>query len=135
MYKLYCRTFQRSMKFASFILPWRKPELLEGENSLLKLPHLIKSLEIENVLIITDTGITSIGLMEPFLQGLREEGVDFFIYDKTVPNPTIDNIEEALQLYHENHCQGIVAFGGGSPMDLPKEWERRWQDQVKVFLK
>nr|WP_309100609.1 iron-containing alcohol dehydrogenase [Fredinandcohnia onubensis] len=120
MYKLYCRTFQRSMKFASFILPWRKPELLEGENSLLRLPPLIKSLEIENVLIITDAGITSIGLMNPFLQGLREEGVDYFIYDKTVPNPTIDNIEEALQLYNENHCQGIVAFGGGSPMDCAK---------------
>jgi alcohol dehydrogenase len=120
MYKLYCRTFQRSMKFASFILPWRKPELLEGENSLMKLPHLIKSLGIKNVLIVTDAGITSIGLMDPFLQGLREEGVDFFIYDKTVPNPTIDNIEEALQLYHENHCQGIVAFGGGSPMDCAK---------------
>jgi len=120
MYKLYCRTFQRSMKFASFILPWRKPELLEGENSILKLSHLIKSLEIENVLIITDVGITSIGLVDSFLQSLREEGVNFIIYDKTVPNPTIDNIEEALQLYHENHCQGIVAFGGGSPMDCAK---------------
>ncbi|MGN7299838.1 iron-containing alcohol dehydrogenase [Ferdinandcohnia sp. SAFN-114] len=120
MHKLYCRTFQRSMKLASFILPWRKPELLEGENSLMKLPQLIKSLEIETVLIITDAGITSLGLMDPFLQGLREEGVDFFIYDKTVPNPTIDNIEEALQIYNENQCQGIVAFGGGSPMDCAK---------------
>jgi alcohol dehydrogenase len=120
MYKMYCRTYQGAMRMASSILPWRKPELLTGENSLSKLPKLIKSLGIESVLIATDAGITSIGLMDDFLQGLREEGINFFIYDKTVPNPTIDNIEEALQMYKANHCQGIVAFGGGSPMDCAK---------------
>lgn len=46
--------------------------------------------------------------------------MNYFIYDKTVPNPTIDNIEEALQLYRTNSCQGIIAFGGGSPIDCAK---------------
>jgi alcohol dehydrogenase len=120
MYKLYCRTYQSTMKLASTVLPWRKPELLEGENSLMKLPKLIKSLGVKRVLIVTDSGITSIGLMDNFLQGLHEESVNFFIYDETVPNPTIINIEEALQMYNANQCQGIVAFGGGSPMDCAK---------------
>ncbi|MCH6266356.1 MULTISPECIES: iron-containing alcohol dehydrogenase [Neobacillus] len=120
MYELYCRTYQGGMKVASFILPWRKPELLEGENSLSKLPTLIKSMRVESVLIVTDQGIVSIGLMDTFLDGLKNEGVQFFIYDKTVPNPTIENIEEAFQMYKENKCQGIVAFGGGSPMDCAK---------------
>ncbi|WP_423802381.1 iron-containing alcohol dehydrogenase [Neobacillus sp. SAB-20_R2A] len=120
MYALYCRTYQGGMKVASFILPWRKPELLEGENSLSKLPTLIKSMRVESVLIVTDQGIVSIGLMDPFLDGLKNEGIQFSIYDKTVPNPTIENIEEAFQMYKENKCQGIVAFGGGSPMDCAK---------------
>lgn len=120
MYKLYCRTYQTTMKLATPFLPWRKPELLEGENSLLKLPKLIKDQGLQNILIVTDAGIMAIGLMEPLLQGLNEEKVNFSIYDKTVPNPTIDNIEEALQLYKDNHCQGIIAFGGGSPMDCAK---------------
>lgn len=120
MYELYCRTYQGGMKVASFILPWRKPELLEGENSLNKLPSLIKSMRVESVLIVTDQGIVSIGLMDPFLDGLKNEGIQFSIYDKTVPNPTIENIEEAFQMYKENKCQGIVAFGGGSPMDCAK---------------
>lgn len=120
MYKVYCRTYQGAMRMASSLLPWREPELLEGENSLGMLPNLIKSQRIESVLIVTDQGIVSVGLMDGFLEGLRGEGIRFVIYDKTVPNPTIDNIEEALQMYNQNNCKGIVAFGGGSPMDCAK---------------
>lgn len=120
MYKLYCRTYQTTMRLAIPLLPWRKPELLEGENSLLKLPKLIKGQGLQNILIVTDAGIIAIGLMNPLLQGLHEEKVNVFIYDKTVPNPTIDNIEEALQIYKDNKCQAIIAFGGGSPMDCAK---------------
>lgn len=120
MYKLYCRTYQSIMKMASFILPWREPELIQGENSLSKLPKLIKNENIESVLLITDQGIISSGLIEELLKGLTVEGLHYFVYDKTVPNPTIDNIEEAYSMYKTNQCQGIVAFGGGSPMDCAK---------------
>ena len=120
MYNLYCRIYQSGFRLASYILPWRKPELLQGENSLSKLPKLIKSKGIHSVLIVTDKGISSLGLMYGLLNGLNDEGVNFVVYDKTVPNPTIDNIEEALQMYKVNNCQGIVAFGGGSPMDCAK---------------
>lgn len=120
MYELYCRTYQGIMKVGSGVLPWREPELLRGENSLSKLPKLIKDKNLESVLIVTDQGITSIGLMDGFLKGLTAEGIHYFVYDKTVPNPTIDNIEEASSMYKANQCQGIVAFGGGSPMDCAK---------------
>lgn len=120
MYELYCRTYQGIMKVGSSVLPWREPELLRGENSLSKLPKLIKDKNLKSVLIVTDQGITSIGLMDGFLKGLTAEGIHYFVYDKTVPNPTIDNIEEAYSMYKANQCQGIVAFGGGSPMDCAK---------------
>lgn len=120
MYKFYCRTYQSVFRLVSHFLPWRKPELLEGENSINRLPGLIKSKGINNVLLVTDKGIASLGLMDGLLKGLGTEGVEFVIYDKTVPNPTIDNIEEALQLYKDNNCKGIVAFGGGSSMDCAK---------------
>ena len=120
MFNLYCRAFQKVMKVTSVILPWREPELLVGENSLARLPLFIKNKNITSLLIVTDQGIAAAGLMDGFLGGLREEEIEFVIYDKTVPNPTIDNIEEALQLYKANACQGIVAFGGGSPIDCAK---------------
>ncbi|HBW39037.1 iron-containing alcohol dehydrogenase [Desulfosporosinus sp. BICA1-9] len=120
MYKLYCRIYQSVFKLVSYLLPWRKPELTQGANSLKKLPKLIKSKGINSVLIVTDKIIASLGLLDELLKGLSVEGVDFVVYDRTVPNPTIDNIEEALQIYKANNCQGIVAFGGGSPMDCAK---------------
>ncbi|MCR2822290.1 iron-containing alcohol dehydrogenase [Lederbergia panacisoli] len=120
MYKVYCRVFQGVMKIVSLFMPWREPELLEGENSLIKLPELFKSIKINNVLIVTDPGIASVGLMGEFLDHLRFEGIEYVVYDKTVPNPTVENIEEAYQLYISNNCMGIVAFGGGSPLDCAK---------------
>jgi len=120
MYKLYCRSFQRVMKTASSFMPWREPKLLAGENSLKELPKIIKQNNIDGVLIVTDQGIVSVGLMNEFLNDLSINGIDYVVYDKTVPNPTINNIEEAYQMYTSNNCKGIVAFGGGSPMDCAK---------------
>ena len=120
MYELFCRIYQGVFRLVSYILPWRTPELLEGKNVLKELPELIKNKGIDSILIVTDSVIASLGLMDGLLKGLSDEGVDFVVYDKTVQNPTIDNIEEALRMYKANNCQGIVAFGGGSPMDCAK---------------
>lgn len=120
MYRLYCRSYQSVMKIASYVLPWREPQLLEGENSLIKLPKLIKDKKIESVLIITDEGIVAVGLMDTLLEKLHNEGIQIVVYDKTVPNTPIENIEAAAQLYKDNNCQGIIAFGGGSSIDCAK---------------
>lgn len=120
MYTAYCRTVQSSMRVGMKLMNWRKPELLQGENSLEKLPDLVKSLELNMLLVITDEGIHKLGLMDKLLEGLQEQNIAFVVYSKTVPNPTFTNIEEALELYNENNCDGIIAFGGGSPMDCAK---------------
>lgn len=120
MFKLFCRVFQIIMRYAAYFLPWRKPKLLEGAGSLARLPGLIVSGGIESVLLVTDRSIASLGLIDSLLEGLKAADVRCAVYDKTVPNPTIDNIEEAYALYRENACKGIIAFGGGSPMDCAK---------------
>src|SRR5699024_1702239 len=95
-------------------------KLVEGENSLLDLPNEIIKHHIKRVLIVTDKGIVAAGLMDELLDALRVQSIEFFIYDGTIPNPTITNIEEALQLFHRNKCEGIIAIGGGSPIDCAK---------------
>ncbi|MBM7664296.1 alcohol dehydrogenase class IV [Solibacillus kalamii] len=120
MYTAYCRTVQSSMRVGMKLMNWRKPELLQGENSLEKLPDLVKSLDLNMLLVITDEGIHKLGLMDKLLEGLQEQNIAFVVYSKTVPNPTFTNIEEALELYNANNCDGIIAFGGGSPMDCAK---------------
>jgi len=120
LFTLYCRLFQGVFKLVSPFLAWREPELLEGPGSLLGLPALLKREGIGRVLIVTDQGIVKLGLMEPLLRELTKKAIVFFVYDGTIPNPTIANIESALCIYKENNCQGILAFGGGSPMDCAK---------------
>jgi len=120
MNKMYCRFFQQVLRLSMPLMPWRKPELLEGEGSLARLPELLKKENVSNALVVTDKGLSSLGLMDPLYESMEKAGVNFVVYDKTIPNPTIDNIEEALDLYKANQCEGIIAFGGGSPMDCAK---------------
>ena len=120
MYKLYCRLYQFIFRIVTPFLPWRKPELLEGKGSLSRLPALIKQQELNRILIVTDKGISSLGLMDELLERLKLEEIEYFVYDRTVPNPTITNIEEAFEVYQFRNCLGIIAFGGGSPIDCAK---------------
>lgn len=116
--KAYCRIYQGVFRLAIPLLPWRKPELISG--GLEKLPEFIKSKKLTNVLLVTDKGIRGLGLTTSLENGLKEAGVNCVVYDDTVPNPTIGNIEDALKLYIDNKCEAIIAFGGGSSMDCAK---------------
>lgn len=119
-YKMYCRTFQAVLKQLIKLMPWRRPELLQFENGAAGLASFVKSKGIEKVLVVTDGNLMKLGLCAPMLEAMEKEGVKAAVYDKVVANPTIDNVEAALALYNESGAQGIIAFGGGSPMDCAK---------------
>lgn len=119
--KFYYRTYQRIFKIATtYILPWRVPELITGAGSIKRLPTFIKEKGLNSVLVVTDNMLMKLGLVPPMLEEMDKVGLKYVVYSDVVPNPTIDNIEDALKLYKENQCQAIVAFGGGSPMDCAK---------------
>ena len=117
---LYSRAYQRGLQFGSYFLPWPKPALLQGENSLEQLPAFIRGKNIRRLLLIVDKGVASLGLADGLLAGLDREGISYVVDDGTVPNPTIGNIEEAFGLYGANCCEAIIALGGGSVMDCAK---------------
>lgn len=114
------RVYQVVMKFMVQLINWKNAELIEGENSILKIPAMMKDQGYSRVLLVTDKNITSLGLTANLLQELKEKEIQCWVYDETVPNPTIDNIEEGLKIYKSNQCQALIAFGGGSSMDCAK---------------
>lgn len=118
--KAYYRAYQKVMKIALFVFDWSEPELLEGPGAIKRLPQFVKNKGFDNVLVVTDKGLTSLHLLDGLYEKLDEVGIKYVVYDGTKPNPTIDNIEDARQLYLDNGCQAIIAFGGGSPMDCAK---------------
>lgn len=115
--KIYCRVFQTAFKLALPILPYKEPIQLDGVQSL---PEVLKKKKVQSVLLVTDQAILSLGLTTPFEKILEENEIQCTIFDETVPNPTIQNVEAARSLYLENHCQAILAIGGGSAMDCAK---------------
>lgn len=96
------------------------PIILDGPGSVRKLPGVIKEKKINKVLVVTDPGLMSLNLLSSLFEELDKAGVSYVLYDQTQPNPTIQNIEDALKLYNDNACEAIIAFGGGSPMDCAK---------------
>ncbi len=115
--KAYCRVFQAAFKVAIPFLPYRNPKLVPSLNDV---PNVLRRKNIESVIIITDPMIYQLGLTAPLEHKLDEAGVHTCIYYQTVPNPTIHNVEEARQMYLDNACQAIIAFGGGSSIDCAK---------------
>lgn len=143
--KAYYRVNQKVLKFAMCFMNWKEPELLEGEGAVLKLPTFIKNKGINKVLVVTDKGLMNLHILDPLFEELKKVGMDYVLYDGVQPNPTIPSIEECKQMYIDNHCEGIIAFGGGSPMDCakaaaarvvkPKQSVRKMRGYLKVHKK
>lgn len=115
--KVFCRTYQTAFRAALPVLPYRRPKALKNVS---ELSETLRAKQIKRVLIVTDAAITKIGLYEPLCRQLKSDGIRFYVYDRTVANPTTDNVEEALQLYHVSRCEAIIGFGGGSSIDCAK---------------
>lgn len=115
--KAYCRTYQAVFRAAIPVLPYRTPVML---NRLEEIPEVILKNKSSRVLLITDSGIRRFGLTDRLEKALKKHQIACFIYDKTVANPTTDNVAEALKLYKQNYCDAIIGFGGGSSMDCAK---------------
>ena len=90
--KIYCRAFQKAFHIAIPFLPYRKPKIA---GSVKELPEIIMRHKCTHVLIITDGGIMKLGLTRRLEKALKEAGIPYTIYDKTVANPTTVNVCEA----------------------------------------
>ena len=84
-----------------------------------KLPEDLKALGLANPLLVTDRGIVTTGIAAR-VAALCPRGSETPVFDATPSNPTDEAQEAALALYRERGCDGIVALGGGSPLDLAK---------------
>ncbi|WP_342665369.1 iron-containing alcohol dehydrogenase [Salinicoccus luteus] len=94
--------------------------VFEGVHSLDRLPGLVSAAGIRRLFIVTDKGILETGLMDRTMEQLEMRGIRCTVYSDTASNPDVQNVEAAVLQYHDQQCEGIVAFGGGSAMDCAK---------------
>lgn len=115
--KIWCRTYQAAFRIATPILPYREPDVIDSLN---KLGTMFAVRNVHRVLLVTDQGLVKAGLAALVEQKLREAGIEYSRYDKVVPNPTVNNVEEAREQYIDTKAEAFVALGGGSAMDCAK---------------
>ena len=88
-----------------------------GPGELKELQNAIAELKLARPLLISDRGLAASGLAERVRGMLPPETA---AYLDTPSNPTEQAVQDALALYRTHNCDGIVALGGGSPIDLAK---------------
>ena len=115
--RFYCRTYQGVFRILLPFLPYKEPQILKSNKDVVE---VLKGNKIERVLLVTDKGLRNLALTSSLEEKIRESNINLFIFDETVPNPTTQNVEDAVKMYKENNAQAIIAFGGGSVMDCAK---------------
>tara|TARA_E500000331_G_scaffold335572_1_gene361811 strand:- start:307 stop:1470 length:1164 start_codon:yes stop_codon:yes gene_type:complete len=100
---------------------WNYPtSMWVGENRIRDLGIACKTLKINKPLLVTDTGLAKSNIIINALKNLKEEGFKVNLYSDVVGNPTGKNVKEGVDCYNKNNCDGVIAFGGGSGLDVGK---------------
>jgi len=84
-----------------------------------EISKILNNLGIKKPLICTDPGLLEIGMVDLLRSQLSNEITPSF-YDQTPANPTEEAVENALEIFKTQGCDGVIGFGGGSSLDLGK---------------
>ena len=101
-------------------VPSKKPELLIGPGSSLRLAKLIATLGHKHVLLVTDPELVKLQLPNACIEALENLGLEVTIFDRIAPNPTESQINDGISAARQSGCDAVLAFGGGSSMDAAK---------------
>lgn len=96
------------------------PVTLMGQNAIQALGAELVTKEFNKALIVTDSVLVEIGLVNNLTAELAKYNIDFAIFDGVKPNPTEKNIEDGLALLAKENCDFVISFGGGSSHDAAK---------------
>ncbi len=96
------------------------PETIFGVGALHVVGQYARKFGISRPLIVTDPGVMAAGWTTQVVASLEEADIESVIFPGVTPNPKAGEVMAGVELYLENACDGIVAVGGGSPMDCAK---------------
>lgn len=95
-------------------------DIVFGRGAAQKLPEIIRSHGMKNVMVIYDQGVKAAGISEQVLEQVKLADVTITVFDKVLPNPSNELVEEAAVIAKDAKIDGFVAVGGGSSIDLAK---------------
>jgi aldehyde:ferredoxin oxidoreductase len=96
------------------------PDVILGAGVALNMGQRIKQLNVKKIFLVTDPFMFKNGRAEEIKKILAASGIETMIFSEVEPDPPIELIERAGNLYKETGCDGILGLGGGSSMDTAK---------------
>ena len=115
-----CRVFQAVLKIGNCCMGYRMPEYLEGPGKIRELGTFLREKKINDVLVVTGTGMVRRGQVQPMLEGFQQTGIRYHVIAFEHPDPTSLDVEQGFAAYRKENCRAIVALGGGSRIDCAK---------------
>jgi len=100
---------------------WNYPTTVwVGENRIKDLHKACAQLLIKKPLFVTDKDLVNLEMVKKIIKTLSDNFNNIKIFSNFSGNPSGDNVNDGVKIFNENKCDGVIAFGGGSGLDVGK---------------
>ena len=105
----------------NLVSKWNYPTTVRfGAGRIKELPEVLRDVGISNPLFVTDPGLAKLPVVASTLKLLADAGVSHGVFSDVKPNPVESNLYAGVEVFKAGNHDGIIAFGGGSALDLGK---------------
>lgn len=100
---------------------WNYPTTMWiGEDRIKDLDLACKVLKIKKPLLVTDDGLSKSKIIKNILSDLKMKNVLIEVFSSVIGNPTGKNVNDGVDFFKKKNCDGVIAIGGGSALDVGK---------------
>ncbi len=100
---------------------WNYPTTVwVGNNRIIEINSACKSLKIKKPLFVTDKDLAGLDFVKNIIKIIEKEFKNLNIFSNFSGNPNGDDVDKGVKEFKKNNCDGVIAFGGGSGLDVGK---------------
>ena len=100
---------------------WNYPTTVwVGNNRIIEINSACKSLKIKKPLFVTDKDLAGLDFVKNIIKIIEKEFKNLNIFSNFSGNPNGDDVDKGVKEFKKNKCDGVIAFGGGSGLDVGK---------------
>ena len=104
-----------------------------GVGRIKELAELCKANGIMRPLFVTDPGLAGMPMVQAIVAEVKNAGLAIAVFSDVRPNPIEANIKEGIKAYQAGRHDGVIAFGGGSGLDIGKMIALMHGQSISVF--
>ena len=105
----------------NFTRNWNYPTAVRfGIGRIAELPAVCKELGMKRPLLVTDPGLRKLPMLQAAVAALKSAGLGDALFSDIQANPVGRNVDDGVAFYRNSKCDGVIAFGGGSALDVGK---------------